>query len=32
MLKLVGAPEYITAINQAVGVPLPVEWVNDHQS
>ena len=27
MLKVVGAPGYETAINQAVGVPLPVEWV-----
>jgi secreted PhoX family phosphatase len=27
MLKVVGAPGYETAINQTVGVPLPVEWV-----
>ena len=28
MLKVVGMPQYETAINQRVGVPLPVEWVN----
>jgi uncharacterized protein len=28
MLKVVGAPGYEAAINQTVGVPLPVEWVN----
>ena len=28
MLKVVGMPQYETAINQTVGVPLPVEWVN----
>ena len=27
MLKVVGAPAYETAINQTVGVALPVEWV-----
>src|SRR6185503_19103046 len=27
MLKVVGMPGYETAINQTVGVPLPVEWV-----
>ena len=27
MLKVVGKPGYETAINQTVGVPLPVEWV-----
>ena len=27
MLKVVGAPGYETAIDQTVGVPLPVEWV-----
>jgi len=27
MLKVVGAPGYETAINQTVGVALPVEWV-----
>ena len=27
MLKVVGTPGYETAINQTVGVPLPVEWV-----
>jgi len=28
MLKVVGMPGYEAAINQTVGVPLPVEWVN----
>jgi secreted PhoX family phosphatase len=28
MLKVVGMPQYETAINQTVGKPLPVEWVN----
>jgi len=27
MLKIAGAPQYETAINQAVGTVLPVEWV-----
>jgi len=27
MLKIVGQPQYEAAINQTVGVPLPVEWV-----
>ena len=27
MLKVVGQPQYEAAINQTVGVPLPVEWV-----
>ena len=27
MLKVVGAPAYETAINQTIGVELPVEWV-----
>jgi secreted PhoX family phosphatase len=27
MLKIAGAPQYVTAVNQKVGVPLPVEWV-----
>ena len=27
MLRVVGTPGYETAINQTVGVPLPVEWV-----
>jgi secreted PhoX family phosphatase len=27
MLKIAGAPQYETAINQTIGVPLPVEWV-----
>ena len=28
MLKVVGSAQYETAIDQTVGVPLPVEWVN----
>ena len=28
MLKVVGAPGFETAINQTVGVPLPIQWVN----
>jgi secreted PhoX family phosphatase len=27
MMKIVGQPQYETAINQTIGTPLPVEWV-----